>query len=199
MRTPDDLERYFPRRCRRYREQMHSHQLRREIIATVVANQLVDRAGTTFAFRLGEETGASPALLARAYAVAREVFGMRQFWEALERLDYEIDVVRTAADVDRGPAAGRASLALAGSRRARADRHRAVDPSDSRPGAASLSAALPEVLDEGEAEHFAERLEEFEGAGAPRELAARVARDAVAGRGVRHRRRRRGDRPPFAE
>ena len=33
--------------------QMRSHRLRREIIATVVANQLVDRAGTTFAFRLG--------------------------------------------------------------------------------------------------------------------------------------------------
>ena len=42
----------------RYGEQMREHRLRREIIATVVANQLVDRAGTTFAFRLREETGA---------------------------------------------------------------------------------------------------------------------------------------------
>jgi len=52
---------------------MRVHRLRREIIATVVANQLVDRAGTTFVFRLSEETGGSPALLARAYAAAREI------------------------------------------------------------------------------------------------------------------------------
>ena len=48
-----DLERYFPPPLpERYAEQMRRHRLKREIIATVVANQLVDRAGTTFAFRL---------------------------------------------------------------------------------------------------------------------------------------------------
>ena len=53
-----DLERYFPPPLpERYAAQMRGHRLRREIIATVVANQLVDRAGTTFAFRLLEETG----------------------------------------------------------------------------------------------------------------------------------------------
>ena len=73
-----DLERYFPPPLpERYGAQMRAHRLRREIIATVVANQLVDRAGTTFAFRLGEETGAPPSLLARAFAVAREVYEMR--------------------------------------------------------------------------------------------------------------------------
>ena len=61
-----DLERYFPPPLpERYAPQMRAHRLRREIIATVVANQLVDRAGTTFAFRLIEETGASPSHLAR--------------------------------------------------------------------------------------------------------------------------------------
>ena len=71
------------------------HRLRREIIATVVANQLVDRAGTTFAFRLGEETGAPPSILARAYAVAREVFGMRQYWAAIEALDNRVHAERS--------------------------------------------------------------------------------------------------------
>jgi len=63
---------YFPPPLREsYGPQMREHRLRRELIATLVANQLVDRAGMTFAFRLGEETGAAPAQLARAYAVAR--------------------------------------------------------------------------------------------------------------------------------
>ena len=41
---------------------------------------MVDRAGTTFVFRLREDTGASPADIARAYAVARDVFDMRALW-----------------------------------------------------------------------------------------------------------------------
>ena len=83
-----DLERYFPAPLAdRYLVQMHHHRLRREIIATVVANQLVDRAGTTFVQRLQEQTGAPASLLARGYAVAREVYGMLSFWEAIEALD----------------------------------------------------------------------------------------------------------------
>jgi len=86
-----DLERYFPSPLpERYSEHMREHRLRREIIATVVANQLVDRAGTTFVFRLGEETGAPASLLARGYAVAREVFDMRPFWEQVEALDNRV-------------------------------------------------------------------------------------------------------------
>ena len=53
-----DLERYFPDPLpERYDEAIHEHRLRREILATLLANELVDRAGSTFAFRLGEETG----------------------------------------------------------------------------------------------------------------------------------------------
>src|SRR5262249_1246371 len=62
---PHDLERYFPPPLpERYSQEMRSHRLSREIIATVVANQLVDRANTTFSFRLNEKTGAPPSILA---------------------------------------------------------------------------------------------------------------------------------------
>src|SRR5205085_1446883 len=88
-----DLERYFPQPLpERYGARMRNHRLRREIIATVIANQLIDRAGTTFAFRLGEETGAPPSLLARAYAASREIFEMRSFWGEVEALDNEVAV-----------------------------------------------------------------------------------------------------------
>ena len=87
-----DLQHYFPAPLpQRYGEQMREHRLRREIIATVVANQMVDRAGTTFVFRLREETGAPPSLLARTYAVARDIYGMREFWAEVQGLDNQID------------------------------------------------------------------------------------------------------------
>ena len=66
---------------------MPSHRLAREIVATQVANEMANRCGMTFAFRLGEETGADDADIARAYLVAREVYGMRETWEAIEALD----------------------------------------------------------------------------------------------------------------
>src|SRR5207248_2136920 len=108
----DDLQRYFPpplgpgparppaspdgpgpksSGSERYAERMKEHRLRREIVATVVANQLVERVGTTFVFRLRDETGAPPEVLARGYAIAREVFEMRSFWESVEQLDNQVD------------------------------------------------------------------------------------------------------------
>src|SRR5205807_3150698 len=75
----------------RFAERMKEHRLRREIVATVLANQLAERAGTTFAFRLRDETGAPPPVLAQGYAAARAVFEMPSFWNAVERLDNEVD------------------------------------------------------------------------------------------------------------
>ena len=80
-----------------------------------------------FTFRLAEETGASPSVLARAYAAAREIFDMRLFWSAVEELDNQIDRADTARDADRGPPAGGACHAVAGTRPRRQDRHRGRD------------------------------------------------------------------------
>ncbi len=83
-----DLLRYFPAPLPdRFAGPIAGHRLRREIIATTVANEVVDRQGTTFILRLSEETGADAAHLARAYTVARDVFGIRALWEAIEALD----------------------------------------------------------------------------------------------------------------
>ena len=83
-----ELRAYFPSALReRHVELMPSHRLAREIVSTQVANEMANRCGMTFAFRLGEETGADDADIARAYLVAREVYGMRETWEAIEALD----------------------------------------------------------------------------------------------------------------
>ena len=84
----NELRAYFPSALReRYADLMPAHRLAREIVGTVVANEMVNRCGITFAFRLGEETGADDADIARAYLVAREVYGMRGTWEGIEALD----------------------------------------------------------------------------------------------------------------
>jgi glutamate dehydrogenase len=171
-----DLERYFPAPLPdRFAEHIGHHRLRRELIATIVANQLVDRAGMTFAFRLVEETGARAPQLARAYAVAREVFEMRSFWEAVEALDNQIEagtqlsmliegrrlVERAARWVVRaGPRAGIDVTAMT-------DRF--------APAAQILAGALPDVLRGLDREQFAERRADLEAGGVPAELAHRVA------------------------
>ena len=117
-----DLKRYFPPPLPdRYAEQMRDHRLRREIVATAIANQLVERVGTTFAFRLADETDASPVLLARGYAVAREVFEMRSFWDAVQELDNQVDAADPDRDADRGQAAGGAGDPVAGREPGRPD------------------------------------------------------------------------------
>ena len=91
----NELRAYFPSALReRFSGLMAAHRLAREIVSTVVANEMVNRCGITFAFRLGEETGADDADIARAYLVAREVYGVHGTWEAIEALDNAV-----AADV----------------------------------------------------------------------------------------------------
>jgi glutamate dehydrogenase len=170
-----DLERYFPEPLQeRYSKEMGDHRLRREIIATLVANQLVDRAGSTFAFRLGEETGASVTILARGYAVARGVFDMQPFWDQVEALDNKVDAhVQLEMLIEGRRLVERATRWLV-----RANpRQIEIDATAKRyaRGAELLSAALPGVLHGADREAFDARVRELEGAGVPSELSKRVA------------------------
>ena len=71
---------------------MRPHPLRREIVATALVNGMVNRAGTTFAFRIGEETGASGADIVRAHEAARAIVGQEALWRDIEALDASLDV-----------------------------------------------------------------------------------------------------------
>jgi glutamate dehydrogenase len=94
---PDDpwfaatLAEYFPDELvRRYGDRLDQHPLRRQIVVTSLANNMVNRGGITFAFRAQEETAAAPAQVARAYVVAREVLGLRRFVAEVESLDNRV-------------------------------------------------------------------------------------------------------------
>jgi len=86
-----ELERYFPAGCpEMLKPFMQQHRLKREIIATQVTNSLVNRMGASFVLRMCEDTGASPAEVARAYSIAREVFDARSFWTEIQMLDNKV-------------------------------------------------------------------------------------------------------------
>jgi glutamate dehydrogenase len=79
------LPEYFPHAVReRFAAAVREHPLRREIVTTKLVNEMVDGAGMTYAFRLGEELAAGPADALRAYAVTTAVFDLRALWEELQ-------------------------------------------------------------------------------------------------------------------
>ncbi len=87
----DMLIKYFPRVLRkRFASQIKGHRLRREIIATLVANSLVNRGLGEFANELGLLTGRSEDEIARAYIVARDAFALVPLYGRLEMLAGEI-------------------------------------------------------------------------------------------------------------
>ncbi|MGB0630099.1 MAG: NAD-glutamate dehydrogenase [Alphaproteobacteria bacterium] len=97
-----DIGLYFPPLLtKKFEAYLVNHRLRREITATYITNSLLNRAGPTFINDLVDETGASPARIARAYLICRRVFALRQYWAAIEALDNVIPAsVQTELNLD---------------------------------------------------------------------------------------------------
>jgi glutamate dehydrogenase len=87
----DDLILYFPDDLRtRFRAAIERHKLRREIIATIVTNSMVNRVRPNFAWQSCDETGKPPADVARAFIIMRESFDLRTIWSEIESLDNKL-------------------------------------------------------------------------------------------------------------
>ncbi len=129
----------------------------------------------TSAFRLGEETGASVPQLARAYAVAREVFMMRDFWTEVEALDNQIEAgTQLSMLIEGRRLVERATRWLVRSL-GRSTIDVAATTARFATGARLLAQALPKVLVGDDRESFQDRLVELAAAGVPPPLARRVA------------------------
>ncbi len=88
----DDLLDYFPSRMRsKFSGQIRTHRLRREIIATRIANEIVNLAGPTFVSRLQDMAGCTIAEAARAFVTLRDGFALRDTLAAVDALDGRID------------------------------------------------------------------------------------------------------------
>lgn len=78
------IPQYFPTAVRdRFETEIKAHPLRRQIVATMLVNEVIDNGGITYAYRLAEETGASSTDSIRAYAAVREVFALDEVWSRI--------------------------------------------------------------------------------------------------------------------
>ncbi len=174
---PDDpwfaetLAGYFPKALRgKYADQIAAHPLRREIITNSVANSMVNRGGITFAYRAGEETGASPEQVARAYVVCREIFDLAGYVRQVEATD---NVVTTAAQtalyLEFRRLIDRSVRWFLTSRPAVLDI--AAEVARFRPGIEAYAARIPELLQGSERTRLLRRARDLQGKGVPEELA----------------------------
>jgi glutamate dehydrogenase len=88
----NDLLTYFPKQMQeKFKEDILSHKLSREIIATSVNNSVINRVGITFMNDIIEELQCKPCDIVRAYIIIREVFGLKKLWASVEELDFKIN------------------------------------------------------------------------------------------------------------
>jgi glutamate dehydrogenase len=83
-----DLHAAFPAEMQaRFAGAIDGHRLRRELIATKLTNELVNRGGLGLAFELAEELGVGLADVAAAFVAGRELFDFRTLWSAIDKAD----------------------------------------------------------------------------------------------------------------
>ena len=171
----EELGRYFPGPIReRFRAQMKEYRLRRQLVATHLTNDLVNRCGTTFAYRLRDETGGTAPEVARAYAAARDIFGLRSLWSRIEDLDNEVGArVQTNMLLDARKLVERATRWLLRNRRPPLDISGAV--SQFSKGVEELVGLIPELMLESDREAMEKTAGKCVESGVPEDLARRVA------------------------
>ncbi|WP_125078431.1 NAD-glutamate dehydrogenase [Mycobacterium sp. P7213] len=171
------LPQYFPQVLQqRFGPEIRQHQLRREIVTTMLINDVVDTAGITYAFRITEDAGVELIDAVRAYVATDAIFGVGELWRR----------IRAAGERDGLPVAVTDRMTL--------DLRRLIDragrwllnyrPQPLAVGAeinrfaeqvAALSPRMSEWLRGDDADIVAKHISEFETQGVPRGLATDVA------------------------
>ncbi|MFG1478807.1 NAD-glutamate dehydrogenase [Xanthobacter sp. V4C-4] len=179
--VPDDpylaheLATYFPPQIEaRFPAAIASHRLRREIIATGLANAIVNLCGPSALARITDQTGADAAAIARAFAAVRDSYGLPELLAEIDALDTKVK--------------GAAQLALyAGVEELTLGRivwflgnvsfadGIAVVVDHYRAGIAAVAAALDESLPEAWRAARQARIDELRAENVPEELARRIA------------------------
>lgn len=83
----DTLIGYFPSALGQFSHEIERHRLRREIIATVLTNDLVNMCGPTFPLRLRAAAGCDTTALVVGFAAARRILDFDPIWQAVAALD----------------------------------------------------------------------------------------------------------------
>jgi glutamate dehydrogenase len=193
---PDDpyffrtLKAYFPTALARFSDEMWRHRLRREIIANVLCNDIVNLCGPTFPRRLMAAAGCDSTALIVGFAAAKETLRFDEIWSAVAGLDIPAEA-QTGLFVELSGILRAQTYWLA----RRAGQKGLPAPTDSRPKADvpgggvpvaaligayqptmdELRLAGPDILSPFEQKIAARRIRAFRRAGAPNEIAVDLA------------------------
>ncbi|MFM7028409.1 MAG: NAD-glutamate dehydrogenase [Chakrabartia sp.] len=172
--TEADLLAAFPAAMRSaHRAAILGHRLRDEIVATKIANRLVNRMGLIHPFELAEEEGATLGDVAEAFVIAEQVYDLAGLWQAIEQAEIAehtrlvlfeqlaIELRAHMADILRNSVAGRSAAGAIAAY---------------RPAVAVLGAALEDLLPAETRRQIRAFGERLAGAGAPPELVAPLVR-----------------------
>jgi glutamate dehydrogenase len=189
----DTLEQYFPKGLRRFEGEMKRHRLRREIIATVICNDIVNTCGPTFADRLRQAAAGDTSALVSGYQAAKHLLRIEEPWTAIGALDNQIPAAaqmvmfaelssvlraatywlsRRASHKGAAPFLGRA-IKRTGAARAHSPVHQLIDAYG--PTFAALFKAGPGMLSSVQQAAADALTKRFIAAGAPKALAQAVS------------------------
>ncbi|HLQ91040.1 MAG TPA: NAD-glutamate dehydrogenase [Xanthobacteraceae bacterium] len=179
--VPDDpylareLGRYFPAAlAERFPDALEKHRLRRDIIVTQLANSMINRGGPSLVVRIADQTGASAARIAQAFAAVRDSYGMTALNTEIDGLDnviagkLQLDLYAAVQDLLldrlvwflRNADFGQGLVAIV---------------EHYRSGIVAVEAALDHVLSEDSAKARNTRTNELMQGGVPEALARRIA------------------------
>lgn len=87
----------FPAKLRKkYSKHIQAHPLRKQIIATQLANSIVNDMGPSFVYRMSDSTGSTASEVVKAALLAREIFDVGVNFKLIDSLDFKIDAALQA-------------------------------------------------------------------------------------------------------
>ncbi|CAI8877124.1 MULTISPECIES: NAD-glutamate dehydrogenase [Pseudomonas] len=170
-----DMETAFPPTLvSKFSAAMRRHRLKREIVSTQIANDLVNHMGITFVQRLKESTGMSPANVAGAYVIVRDIFHLPHWFRQIEALDYQVSADVQLELMDELMRLGRRATRWF-LRARRNEQNAARDVAHFGPHLKELGLKLDELLSGEIRENWQSRYQAYVQAGVPELLARMVA------------------------
>jgi len=171
----EDLHDYFPTPLReRFGRWIESHRLRRQIIATVGVNEVVNRMGIVFVHEIVERTAIAPAEVIRCYLAARSILRLKEVWAEIEALDNRVPAtVQYRLLAECGRLCERLTVWLARNENLPLSVGATVDAYCD--DLAAVAAVLPDKLHPLELQKLEQAAADYAEAGVPEELARRIA------------------------
>ena len=168
------LEAYFPKPLRKYKDAILGHRLRPDIIATVIANDMINRCGPSFPSRTMTSANCDVTALITGYEVAKQALDFERLWAAVEALDLKVPAAGQMALFRRLSAALRGATFWLARRAGREGLDIAELSARYVAGFRSLQGLMPDILSPAERTSVDQRTREITDRGAPPDLARAV-------------------------